>query len=76
MSSEAQKEAYRKYNKKNKKTFSAVYTKKDMHEAIRLENYLNTQTISNNEYIKGLIKNDLDNKGVPYTDSTDNTDTE
>ena len=66
MSSEAQKEAYKKYNKKNKKTFSAVYTKKDMCEAIRLERYLDTQTMSNNEYIKSLIKADLDSKGIPY----------
>ena len=68
MSSEAQKKAYRTYNQKNKKTFSAVYTPTDMKEAIRFENHLKSQTLSKNEYLKKLIKNDLDSKGIPYPD--------
>lgn len=71
MSSEAQKKAYRTYNQKNKKTFSAVYTPTDMKEAIRFENHLKTQPLSKNEYLKKLIKNDLDSKGIPYPDDMD-----
>lgn len=65
MSTEAQKRAYKEYNKK-KKTFSAVYTPTDMHEAIRFENFLNGQNISKNEYLKMLIKKDMDEKGIKY----------
>lgn len=65
MSSEAQKKAYKTYNQK-KKTFSAVYTPTDMVEAIRFEKYLQSQKLSKNEYLKQLIKKDMDSKGVPY----------
>lgn len=65
MSSEAQKKAYKKYNEK-RKTFSAVYTPSDIVEAMRLESYLNTIPISKNEYLKNLIKADLDAKGIGY----------
>ena len=65
MSSDAQKKAYRKYNQK-KKTFAAVYTPTDMCEAIRFENFLNSQNISKNEYLKMLIKKDMDKKGIKY----------
>lgn len=67
MSSEAQKKAYRTYNEK-KKTFSAVYTPTDMIEGLRFEQFLKTQPLSKNEYLKKLIKNDLDSKGIPYPD--------
>lgn len=65
MSSEAQKKAYKTYNQK-KKTFSAVYTPTDMAEAIRFEKYLQGQKLSKNEYLKQLIKKDMDSKGIPY----------
>ena len=65
MSTEAQKRAYKEYNKK-KKTFSAVYTPTDMIEAERFEKFLSTQKMSKNEYIKMLIKRDMDSKNVPY----------
>lgn len=65
MSSDAQKNAYKRYNQK-KKTFSAVYTPTDMIEAERFEKFLSTQTMSKNEYIKMLIKRDMDSKNVPY----------
>lgn len=65
MGTEAQKRAYKKYNQK-KKTFSAVYTPTDMEEAIRFEKFLESQSISKNEYIKMLIKKDMDEKGVEY----------
>lgn len=67
MSTEAQKKAYRTYNEK-KKTFSAVYTPTDMIEGLRFEQFLKTQPLSKNEYLKKLIKNDLDSKGIPYPD--------
>ena len=72
MSSDAQKKAYKKYNKK-KKTFSVVYTPSDINEGLRLENYLNTISISKNEYLKGLIKADLDAKGIGYPESEQRT---
>ena len=65
MGSDAQKKAYRKYNQK-KKTFSAVYTPTDMVEAERFEKFMSGQSMSKNEYIKMLIKNDMDNKEIPY----------
>ena len=65
MSSDAQKNAYKRYNQK-KKTFSAVYTPTDMIEAERFEKFLTTQTMSKNEYIKMLIKRDMDSKNIPY----------
>ena len=55
MSSDAQKNAYKRYNQK-KKTFSAVYTPTDMIEAERFEKFLSTQKMSKNEYIKMLKK--------------------
>lgn len=65
MGSDAQKKAYKKYNQK-KKTFSAVYTPTDMIEAERFEKFLSSQNMSKNEYIKMLIKNDMDSKGISY----------
>ena len=65
MTSEAQKKAYKKYNQK-KKTLSAVYTPNDMIEALRFEKFMQTQTMSKNEYIKMLIKKDMDEKEIPY----------
>ena len=59
------KKAYKKYNQK-KKTFSAVYTPTDMIEALRFEKFMQTQTMSKNEYIKMLIKKEMGYKGVPY----------
>ena len=67
MGSNAQKKAYKKYNQK-KKTFSAVYTPTDMIEAERFEKFLSSQSMSKNEYIKMLIKNDMDSKGIPYNE--------
>lgn len=65
MATESQKNAYKKYNKK-KMAFTAVYTPTDIQEGKRLESYLKTINMSTNQYLKGLIKCDLDNKAVPY----------
>lgn len=40
-------------------------------ESERLRKYLEQTGQSANSYIKGLIKADLDGKGIAYTDSTD-----
>lgn len=63
MGTDAQKKAYKKYNQK-KKTFSAVYTPTDMKEAERFEKFISTQSMSKNEYLKMLIKKDMDSKGI------------
>lgn len=65
MSSDAQKKAYKKYNKK-KINFAVVYTPTDAIEGKRLQAYLTQTGQSANSYIKGLIKADLDSKDIPY----------
>lgn len=72
---DASRKADKTYNEK-RIPFSFGYTPADIEEGKRLKSYLAQTKQSANSYIKGLIKQDLDNKGVPYTDSTDNTDTE
>ena len=67
-SSDAQKNAYKKYNKK-KLPFALVYTPTDMHEGLRLKHYIESTGISCNAYLKELVKQDLDSKGIGYTDS-------
>ena len=44
----------------------------DRKESDRLKAYLVETGQSANSYIKALIKADLDAKGVPYPDNTDN----
>lgn len=77
MSSEAQKKAYKKYNEK-KINFAVVYTPTDAMEGKRLKMYLTQTGQSANSYIKGLIKADLDSKGIEYVadDGTNTGDTE
>lgn len=64
-SSEAQKKAYVKYNKK-KQMYSLVYTPTDMQEGLRLKQYIESTGISCNAYLKELVKLDLDSKGIEY----------
>lgn len=64
-SSEAQKKAYVKYNKK-KQMYSLVYTPTDMQEGLRLKKYIESTGISCNAYLKELVKRDLDSKGIEY----------
>ena len=52
----------------NFKTVSAKY-RKDSIELLRLNLYLEVSGISANNYIQQLIKEDLDNKGIPYPDN-------
>lgn len=65
MSSDAQKEAYKRYNKK-KTNFAIVYGANEQKEAQRLKDYISTLDISANSYLKELVKRDLDSKQVPY----------
>ena len=53
-----------------KKTIA--YKKQDISEGQRLKAYLDSTGQSANAYIKALIKADLDSKGIPYPDNTDN----
>ena len=69
MSSDAQKEAYKRYNKK-KTNFAIVYGANEQKEAQRLKDYISTLDISANSYLKELVKRDLDNKQVPYIADT------
>ena len=65
---ESQKE-YEKKRMKQCKTYAikySLYLQDENRENERLKRYLEQSGISANSYIKGLIKADLDGKGVPY----------
>ena len=64
-SSDAQKNAYKRYNKK-KLPFALVYTPTDIQEGLRLKAYIEETGISCNAYLKELVKRDLDEKGIEY----------
>ena len=65
---DADRKADRKYNEK-KINFALTYTPTDKEEGLRLKAYLNSTNQSANSYIKSLVKADLDNKGMPYTET-------
>ena len=70
---DAQKRADEKYRlTHNVITKTIAYKKQDISEGQRLVAYLDSTGQSANAYIKSLIKADLDAKGVPYPDNTDN----
>lgn len=62
------KDAQKRYSKKTK-TFAIKYTPNDIMEMYRLKAFLEINGISANAYIKSVIKEDLDNKGIPYPDN-------
>lgn len=70
MSSNAQKEAYKRYNKK-KTNFAIVYGANEQKEAQRLKDYISTLDISTNSYLKELVRRDLDEKGIAYPDTSE-----
>lgn len=47
-------------------TFAVKYMTTDIQDGKRLKSYLASTSMSANAYIKSLIKEDLDNKGVEY----------
>lgn len=66
--SESQKRADKKYSDKTI-NFAIKYTPTDIQDGLRLKAYLNSTNQSANSYIKSLVKADLDNKGIPYTET-------
>ena len=67
------------YNKKADENYrkkidrmAIKYGISELNESERLRLYLAQTGQSANSYIKGLIKADLDSKGIPYQDSQDN----
>ena len=61
-STEAQKQAFRKYNAKCKEV-KIRYTEKEMSEYNRLQKFLSENDTSLASYLKNLIKADLDKNG-------------
>ena len=61
-STEAQKQAFRKYNAKCKEV-KIRYTEKEMSEYNRLQKFLSENDTSLASYLKNLIKTDLNKKG-------------
>ena len=70
-STEAQKKANRTYREKHKPVQITIQYKSDKNEGLRLKQYLSDNNITANQYVKMLIKRDLDEKGIAYPDSTD-----
>lgn len=66
----ANRKAVKKYSKKTK-LFALKYYATDIVEGLRLQHFLEMNEISCNKYLKQLVKQDLDNKGIPYP-NTDN----
>ena len=63
MSTEAQKRAQRKYDKK-RLLFSTTFRGEELEIANILKEYLEYNNLSANGYIKGLILDDLKRKGL------------
>ena len=53
------------YNEKCNR-ITLKYTEKELHEYLRLMEYINSIDVQKTVYIKSLIKSDLDSKGIPY----------
>lgn len=62
MSTEAEKRAVKKYHQKLK-SVTIRYTPKELSEFERFERYISENNVNKAEYIKNLIKADLDKKG-------------
>lgn len=74
------REAVKKYSEKTK-TFALKYYATDIIDAKRLQLYLEQTGKSANEYLKEVVKRDLDEKGIEYNtgisdESIDNMDNE
>ena len=67
MSTDAQKQAYKRYRAK-KLNFAISYSPTDKIEGLRLQSYLAQSGQSANAYLKSLVKADLDSKGIAYPD--------
>lgn len=62
MSTEAERRAVKKYHQKLK-SITIRYTPKELSEFERFERYISENNVNKAEYIKNLIKADLDKKG-------------
>ncbi len=56
-----------KYNQKCN-SIGVKFTLNEEKEYNRLKRYVEENDMSVNSYVKKLIKNDLDSKGIPYND--------
>lgn len=61
------------YSPKSQKTYNdkckiirIKYSEADMNEYNRVQDYIKSKGITITEYVKGLIKADLDSRNVPY----------
>lgn len=68
--SEAQLRAVKKYDKKSK-VITLKYTDNQNRDYYRVKQYCNENNIAVQAYIKKLIDNDLDSKGIAYPNSID-----
>ena len=68
---DASRKADKKYNEK-RIAISVGYTPVDIEEGKRLKAYLKQTNQSANQYVKQLIKTDLDSKGIAYPIIDDN----
>ena len=64
-------ESQRKY-RRNLPQFALKFYKSDIIEGERLKLYLQQNNMSFKDYINPLIKADLDAKGIPYPELSDN----
>ena len=68
--SEAQLRAVKKYDKKSK-VITLKYTDNQNKDYYRVKQYCNENNIPLQKYIKKLIDNDLDSKGITYPSDMD-----
>lgn len=73
-STEAQKRANKTYREKHKPVQITIQYKSDKNEGLRLKQYLLDNNITANQYIKSLIKADLDGKGISYPSDINTSD--
>lgn len=62
MSTEAERRAVKKYHQKLK-SVTIRYTPKELSDFERFERYISENNVNKAEYLKNLIKADLDKKG-------------
>ena len=70
-STEAQKEANKRYREKHKPIQITIQYKTDKIEGLRLKQYLSDNGLNANQYLKELIKQDMDSKGISYPSEID-----
>lgn len=68
---QSMKAAQAKYRKKIKQISLKFYPSENI-EYERIKKYTEMNDISYGDYIKSLIKADLDTKGIPYPELSDN----